>query len=350
MMVNGLFVSMLGAFLLLLLTWGFRTLPQEQWQIMATVPRKKDRWGQWVGVNITYYGLLTASAGTLAILTFVMLMAAVGVPCHASLTVAGVVLACCLPAAKLVARVVERKQHTSSVAGAAFIGIVISPLVVWLVNASQRAGAARSPLVPSIAAMAIAYVLGEGFGRLACISFGCCYGKPITEVGWPVRRLFEKFHFAFRGETKKIAYAADLENIKVVPIQALTSLLYVAAALTGMLLFLQSHFRTAFVLTMVLSHGWRIYSETLRADERGGGRISVYQVMAMIALLYAVTAAVCLPEGRTPLADLAAGLSALWDPAVIIVLQAFWAVMFLYTGWSMVTGSVLSFHVHRDRI
>jgi hypothetical protein len=49
-------------------------------------------------------------------------------------------------------------------------------------------------------------------------------------------------------------------------------------------------------------------------------------------------------------ADLATGLAALWDPGVIIVLQALWASMFLYTGWSMVTGSVLSFHVHRDRI
>jgi hypothetical protein len=52
----------------------------------------------------------------------------------------------------------------------------------------------------------------------------------------------------------------------------------------------------------------------------------------------------------TPRADLAAGIGALWDPAVIILLQVLWAVMFLSTGWSMVTGSVLSFHVHRDRI
>ena len=350
MMTNVLFVLTLGAFLMVFLTWGFMTLPQERWQIMATLPRKKDRWGQWVGVNITYYGVLTASAGTLAILTFLMLMASINVPRGPSLLAVALVLACCFAGAKLVARAVEGKPHTSSVAAAAFVGMLIAPLVVWLMNTHAGAEVSRPPIVPTIAAMAIAYILGEGLGRLACISFGCCYGKPISEVGQPARQLFERFHFAFYGETKKIAYASDLEGIKVVPIQALTSLLYVVAGLVGMFLFLQSHFRAAFVLAMVLSHAWRIYSETLRADERGGGAMSVYQIMAAIGLVYVVAVGMLLPEGAPVKADLAAGLAALWDPAVIIAVQVLWAIMFLYTGWSMVTGSVLSFHVHRDRV
>ncbi len=47
---------------------------------------------------------------------------------------------------------------------------------------------------------------------------------------------------------------------------------------------------------------------------------------------------------------LIAGLAALWDPYVFIALHVIWGVLFFYTGWSMVTGSVLSFHVYRDRI
>jgi hypothetical protein len=78
--------------------------------------------------------------------------------------------------------------------------------------------------------------------------------------------------------------------------------------------------------------------------------MSVYQLMAVIGLVYALAVGLLLPEGPPVQADLAAGLAALWDPAVIIAVQVLWAAMFLYTGWSMVTGSVLSFHVHRDRV
>jgi hypothetical protein len=348
-MENVFFVVALGTCAALLLTWAFRTLPEERWQIMATVPRKKDRTGVWVGTNLTYYGLISASASILAVVIFLLLMTSVSVPLSAALMAAAVVLVCCLPAAKLVARAVEGKQHTFSVAGATFIGVLIAPLVVAALNVAVGVNGPHSPMGPTVAAMSIAYVFGEGLGRLACISFGCCYGKPITEVGAAARRWFEKFHFAFSGSTKKIAYASNLEGIKVVPIQAMTSTLYVAVGLVAMLLFLESRFRTAFIVAIVCSQAWRVYSETLRADYRGDGKISAYQRMAAAGIVYAVAVAFAVPDTTTT-ADLSAGLAALWNPVVIIVLQLLWAFMFLYTGWSMVTGSQLSFHVHRDRI
>jgi hypothetical protein len=348
-MESVLFVLTLGAGLGSLLIWGFRTLPQEQWQIMATVPRKKEPSGAWVGVNLTYYGLITASAGLVAIMTFLLLMASVHASMRAALLAVGVVIVCCLPASRLVARVVERKQHTSTVAGAVFVGLLIAPLVVAALNACIVAEA-KTPLAPAVAAMSVAYIIGEGLGRLACISFGCCYGKPITEIAGTARRLFEKFHFAFQGETKKIAYASGLAGIKVVPVQALTSGVCVAVGLAGMLLFLESFYRAASALTIVFSQAWRVYSETLRADHRGRGRITTYQKMATIGTAYALAILWFLPHEIEPTADLASGLAALWNPLVIIVLQAIWAIMFLSTGWSMVTGSLLSFHVHRDRI
>ena len=273
-MANGLFVLTLGASLALLLAWAFRTLPQERWQILATIPIRKDRFGHWVGVNFTYYGVLTASASIAATMLFLLLMASVHVPLRVALAAVGLVLACCLPAAKLVARAVEGKQHTFSVAGAAFIGVLIAPLVVLLLTRLGGADGVVLPIGPTIAAMTIAYVFGEGLGRLACISFGCCYGKPVTEAGRLARRWFDRFHFAFWGETKKIAYASGLEGIKVVPIQAMTSALYVLIGLVGVSLFLASWFRAAFVLLIVLSQVWRIYSETMRADYRGTRRVS----------------------------------------------------------------------------
>ena len=347
--MNALFVLTLGTCLTLLLRWGFKTLPQEQWQIMATVPRRKQGWGLWVGANLTYYGLITACAGVLAMIIFLLLMASASVPVRSSLPILGVVFLLCLPATRLVARVVEGKQHTSSIAGAVFVGLLVAPLVVAAIDACGVDGT-TAPMAPTLAAMTVAYVIGEGLGRLACISFGCCYGKPITDVGPLARRLFQRFHFAFYGETKKIAYASGMEGIKVVPIQALTAALYLAVGLAGMLLFLESFYRGTYALTILVSQGWRVYSETLRADHRGGGRMTMYQKMSLFGIGYAVVVLSVLPAAADRTPDLALGLAALWDPVVIVFLQAIWAVMFVVTGCSMVTGSVLTFHVHRDRI
>lgn len=346
-MSNALFVLALGTALAVLLRWGFRVLPQEGWQILATLPVRKDDSGHWVGVNFTYYGLLTATGGLLAILMFLLLMASVGQPLGSALIVVGMVLLCCLPATRLIARVVERKQHTSSVTGAVFTGMLIAPFVV--IASNRFSDADRLPMAPTMAAMTIAYLLGEGIGRLACISFGCCYGKPFSDIGPVARRLFERFHFAFHGATKKIAYASGLEGIKVVPIQAVTSVLYLTTGLAGIWLFLESWYGGAYLLTILVAQVWRVASETLRADYRGEGRFTAYQKLALFGIVYGILFLV-FPSvsGLTP--DIRTGIAALWNPLVIIVLQGLWAALFIVTGWSMVTGGVLSFHVRRDRI
>ena len=43
----------------------------------------------------------------------------------------------------------------------------------------------------------------------------------------------------------------------------------------------------AFVITIAVTQLWRLYSETLRADYRGGGEVSVYQWMAVAGVVYA---------------------------------------------------------------
>jgi hypothetical protein len=101
---------------------------------LATVPVRKDLAGRWVGVNLTYYGLLTASGGLLAILTFLLLMGSIEQPRGLALIVVGIVLLCCLLATRLIARIVGRKQHTSSVTGAMFTGMLIAPLVMAAIN------------------------------------------------------------------------------------------------------------------------------------------------------------------------------------------------------------------------
>ncbi len=331
--------------------WGFRVLPQEKWQILAALPSAKTGEHGWRGTNLTWYGLLTANAYLVAVAVFLVLMGSVGVSTGGSLLLVIALLSCCVPASRLVALVVEKKAHTFTVGGAVFVGILVAPVFVALLN--RTVGVTWSfhiPAMAACAAMAIAYSFGEGLGRLACISFGCCYGKPLSACpGW-LRRLFEGRCFIFSGSTKKIAYAGGLEDTEVIPIQAVTSVLYTLCGLVAIGLFLASHFYAAFLLAIIVTQVWRSLSETLRADYRGEGNISAYQIMGIIAVVYSVTTAVLFPAETVAAPQLALGLASIWSPPQILFLQGVWLVIFLYTGLSTVTGATLSFHVHHDRV
>jgi prolipoprotein diacylglyceryltransferase len=349
-MINMLFLMGLGLFCALLLAWGFHHLPDRQWQVWATVPRYNRSSESWQGTNLTWYGLLTASANLAALAVSFCLLGSLGISRTAMLVLACLLLACCLPAARWVARLVEGKRHTFTVGGAVFVGFVLAPWIIGGLNAWPAAGISRQlPVVPTLAALAVGYAFGEGIGRLACISYGCCYGRPLRECGPVVRRLFSRWHFVFCGETKKIAYASGLEGEAVVPIQALTALLY---CLTGVLaagLFLAGRYGSAFLLASLVTQLWRVFSETLRADYRGGRRLSAYQIMGLLLLPYACALVWYFPAVPSS-PDLSAGLAALWHPAVLLLLQGGWLVSFALFGRSEVTGAHLSFFIRHDRI
>ena len=90
-------------------------------------------------------------------------------------------------------------------------------------------------------------------------------------------------------------------------------------------------------------------SESLRADYRGDSRISAYQVMAIVAMLYLTLMMTLLPGGG-PLPNLAAGLAQVTSAGVIVALQVMWVGLFLFYGRSRVTDSVVSFHVVTERV
>ncbi|HDJ86375.1 MAG TPA: prolipoprotein diacylglyceryl transferase [Chromatiales bacterium] len=352
-MTTGIFVTVLAVVFGALLAWGFRTLPGERWQILATIPLGKGVDGSWRGLNLTYYGLLSAIAYAVALALLFILTGAVGVPVFATLVVCLATLSVCVPAAGLVARVVERKRHTLSVAGAFFVAVPLSPVVLWLTDyLLARPMGYRLPLLAMLAAMAIAYAVGEGLGRLACISFGCCYGRCVADAPPPVRRLFTRWHFRFSGATKKIAYASGLQDVAVVPVQALTAVLYVATALVGVALFLHARYLAAYVLVLTVTQVWRVVSETLRADYRGGGRLSAYQIMSALAAFVGILIGLALAgaPAPTPTPVLSAGLRVLWHPGVLLFVQACWLAIFLHTGRSMVTEASVLLRVRRERV
>ena len=350
-MWNELFVVALGAVFFSYLAWGFRRLPEEKWQIFATLPQRQDAAGYWQGLNLTYYGLFSSAAQLVSVTMIFLLFGAVGITRAETVLLSVIMLGACIPGSKVVALLVEKKAAVFSVGAAAFIGIVLAPWVVLFSNATLgRLMGSEIPVLPALSTISIGYAFGEGLGRLACISFGCCYGKPLHASHRLVQKLFEHWHFVFRGETKKIAYAGNMAGEKVVPIQAVTAVLYTGVGLAGMLLFLHGAYIFALLLTLAVTQMWRAFSETLRADWRGEGRFSIYQVLAVLSVLYTAAVLYFLPVQALPSASLLLGLETLWHPGMVLFLLGLWLVTFLYYGRSLVTGSRLSLYVCHDRI
>ncbi|HXV80244.1 MAG TPA: prolipoprotein diacylglyceryl transferase [Candidatus Binatia bacterium] len=345
------FVLSLGLLLGSLVTWAFKRLPDERWQFLASVPIIKDASGRWHGLNFTYYGLFTANALIFGVALLIVLLGSLHVPTTAILGLILAVLLVCLPAAKWVARLVEGKSCTFTVAGAFFVGILVTPALLHFFNLLLPGiGMRPLPLVPALAAVMIAYAFGEGLGRLACISFGCCYGVSFSEAHPILQKFLGDRSFVFSGKMKKISYASGMEGMQVIPIQAMTSFVYTVAGLAATFLFLKGNFTVAFLVAITVTQGWRSLSETLRADYRGGGYISAYQIMGVLAIFLALALVYVLPPEHATTPDLLTGIEAAWHPAVFLFLQGLWGIVFVLFGKSMVTGAEISFHLHHDRI
>jgi hypothetical protein len=250
------FVLSLGLLLGSLATGAFKRLPDERWQFLASVPIMKDSSGRWHGLNFTYYGLLTANGLVFGVGLLIVLLGSLHISPTVTVALILAVLLLCLPAAKWVARLVEGKSCTFTVAGAFFVGIFVTPAVLQVFNlALPGIGLRPVPLVPALAAVMIAYTFGEALGRFACISFGCCYGVSISKAHPILQKVLGRRHFVFSGKMKKISYASGMDGMQVVPIQAMTSLVYILAGLAATFLFLKGSFGLAFTVTIAVTQG-----------------------------------------------------------------------------------------------
>jgi hypothetical protein len=347
-MSNELFVAGVAVSLGMLFYWGFRALPQDKWQFLASVPRKHLEDGTWQAVNLTYYGLFNALAHMIALSLLLILTGSIGIPADKVLMIMLVMMAACLPASRLLARWIEKKAHTFTVGGASFVGILLGPVAVWVVYRILYPDA-FIPWLPLLAAIAIAYAVGEGVGRLACISFGCCYGKPVLPEHTYFNRLCRHYSFTFTGTTKKISYEGGSDGQKVFPVQAVTASIFIGVALTGVYLFLIGSYDLSFLLTIFLTQLWRFLSEMFRADHRGEGSLSAYQFMALLVLPYVTAICFFLPP-ITIVANIGKGIESLWQTGTMLFIQAWGAGIFWFTGCSRVTGARISFHILRERI
>lgn len=352
-MENLIFTFSLLLALGILFAWAFRTLPREEWQFLATAHPRKDGPDSWTGVNYTFYGFFSATGYTVAVLLAFILLASVSVTPIAAMVFAATLLFVCMPSAKWVARIVEGKAHTLTIGGASFVGILSAPWIIWAVSVLLKKNGYHTdlPVWPIMAAMGTAYVLGESIGRLACISFGCCYGKSLSDCPAPVARLFSSFSMAFHGKTKKSSYESGLEGVKLFPVQAVSAVVLGLTAAVCIFLFLEEKFGLSLGLSIGISQIWRVSSEFLRADFRGGKKLTPYQIMAAVSVIYILILLFVAPWpdiNAKPLITQAFAM--VWDPGVIVFLVLLWIVSFVYTGKSSVTTARISFDVARDKI
>ncbi|WP_456385070.1 prolipoprotein diacylglyceryl transferase family protein [Desulfolithobacter sp.] len=345
-----LFVLFCSLGFTILFVWGFRHLPGERWQMFAVIPSRRSDRENWHGTNLTFYGFLVACSTTGGTLLTLILLRSVSANLTAALMLLLIILAVTLPSAKIMARVVEKKRHTFTIGGAFFCGLLTAPWIVLALNWWLKdRGAPEVDMIVLLASLAIGYTLGEGLGRLACVSFGCCYGKPVRKCRRLTRLLFGHLSFVFTGPTKKAVYEGSLAGEPLVPIQAVTCILYTATAMACSYLFLTSHFVAALLCSLMITQVWRILSETMRADFRGQGRISAYQKMSLAALPYIAAVVMLAPQpGQAARPDILQGLTLFTQPVPMISLQLLWLIVFLVFGRSTVTASTVSFHLVKE--
>jgi hypothetical protein len=335
-----LFLAVWGMILAAAFSIFFRILPNEKWQFIASIPVVKNKNGIFESVNLTWYGFFTSSSIVYSVLIFTVLALSGGAEILQIAVFVGAILAVAVPSAKIIAAMVEKRSGTITIGGAAFVAIIVAPFLTVLL---PYFGDGRPVSGLMLSSISTAYAAGEGFGRLACLSFGCCYGKRLDSCSRIAQMLFSKFNFRFYGGLKKASYENCLEGVRLLPVQGITAILLSVTALASAALIFSGHYKAAFLLSACATFGWRFLSEFLRSDDRGGLKISAYQIMSIAAVFYCVAVSFFLRFGGNGGTNLKTVVPVITDFRFVISMQMLWISGFLYTGISSVTKSHIEF-------
>ncbi len=332
----------------LVFRWAFRRLPEEGWQIAFAIPlRTRSEDGiTWSAINITFYGVISAVAYALAVAVYLFLVAAYRQPLLPALMFATLLLLVGIPASKWVARWVERVPgHT--IGGAVFAVILATaPAILLTKTLSASVGLPSFQPVVLIAAASVAYALGESIGRLACLSFGCCYGRPIESCTSLQKALYSRFTETYRGRFKKIAYAGGLHDREVVAIQSIACVVLFAIFLASLWFFWSGRLAASIVIALGGSQLWRLYSEQLRADYRGRDGFTLYQGMALIGAVASIVFAWRFAMPSLAPASAREGWLTVAQLEVLVCCQVLAVFIVAFMGRSTVTSSRLEMRLH----
>ena len=343
----------IGLFVASVCYYGIKKFPKGDHQFLASVPFRRNEDGTFQGFNITTYGLMNGIAYTFGTGVFLLLSSASNIPLPTIIPSVSVILLISIPASKIVAKFVEKKDNTFTISGGSFVGGVLSPIIfyIFLYLYHKDISIALSETLVLLGAVSTAYLFGEGLGRLGCLSFGCCYGRRVDTLKGGLKILFSKFYTKFYGDTKKVAYEGGIEGEKTVPVQTTAVIFFNSTALFSTILFLNRFFISSFLLSVISAQLFRFLSEFLRSDFRGDRKVTVYQIFSIIIICYSIVVACLLNSGGiTPQINLEQGLSTFYNFWTLILLQTIFWITFMYTGISKVTYSRITFHVDKGRI
>lgn len=343
----------IGVFVTSICYYGITRFPSRDRQFLASLPLRKNEDGTFQGLNITTYGLMNAVAYTFGTSIFLFLSLSSETPIGIIILSVLVILLISMPASKIVAKLVEKKDNTFTVSGGSFVGGLLSPIIfyIFLYLDCKDSSMALSKTLVLLGAVSTAYLFGEGLGRLGCLSFGCCYGSRVDTLKRGFKIFFSNFYTKFQGDTKKVAYEGGLEGEKTVPVQTMAIILFNLTALFSTFLFLNKSFLSSFLISVVSAQFFRFFSEFLRSDFRGNKKITVYQIFSIIMTLYSFIVAYLLKDNRaTPQVNIEYGLSVFFTAKILILLQIIFLGAFIYTGTSKVTYSKINFYVDKGKI
>ncbi|MCA1927018.1 MAG: prolipoprotein diacylglyceryl transferase [Calditerrivibrio sp.] len=346
-MYEFLFLIFLGLILFLLSYFGIKKFPSERFQFLLAIPYKQISDGRWLSLNLTYYGLFNAIAYTLGSLVTTILLLSINIKIIQIFLIMLFTFIICIPSSKYVAYFIEKTKSGFTVGGAVFIGVLISPIAIivslYLTGFKDQS---TSYIIPILTSLSIGYILGEGIGRIGCLSFGCCYGKSVDSLSDSfLKKIFGKWNTVYTGRLKKASYASNLCEQKTVPVQAMSIILYNTTGLISIILFIKGYYIFSLILVTFVSQLYRFFSEFLRADYRGEGKISAYQKMSIINVILITFYTIIFKSSLYPLAKISTGLLGVFNPVAMTIFAVLFLFTLIYTGISSVTYSITNFRL-----
>jgi len=119
----------------------------------------------------------------------------------------------------------------------------------------------RAPLLPYLDVTTIGILVFLGFGRVGCLRVGCCYGKPVS------------FGVRYDASHVEAGFPAELQDVTLLPVQALESAIAFSVAAVGGLLVLHARPGIAMAWCVTAYGAARFFIlEPLRGDPRPNWR------------------------------------------------------------------------------
>jgi hypothetical protein len=141
-------------------------------------------------------------------------------------------LGACVPAAKILARVIEGKANTLTIGGASMFGLFLAPWIVAAMNtvfhgdgggghiaAARRVGDCRD---------CVCVRGGDGASGLSQLRL-LLWSASESESSLACPNCLRSIMRCLSAETRKAAYERNLEAVPLVPIQAMTAAVSVAS-------------------------------------------------------------------------------------------------------------------------